>query len=203
MPGAPTTDGWRTCQECGRAVAASDAACPSCGSAARVDSGAIASLPTGPRRKLRFAQGVRVVIVVAVVVGIVAAILPAVFSGPPSIPDPLTTTGTYTVAPGQFVYLSGAITGEDYIDGNYTILAPVGTQLIFQVYNSTGFPAFVQHRPAVPQWNQTGDSSGPIVFAAPYTDTFYLVFENPYHPGSGITETVYIATNYQTNVVIG
>ena len=203
MPDPPNPSGWQTCQGCGRAVVASDAVCPSCGSPKRVDSGAIAQLPKGPRRRLRLALGLRVVIVVAVVVGLVAAIVPAVLSGPPAIPDPLTTQGTYTLPPGQFVYLSGAITGEDYIDGNYTILAPVGTQLVFQVYNSTGFLAFVDHQPATPQWNQTGPDAGALVFAAPYTDTFYLVFENPYTPTSGITETVYISTSYQSNVVIG
>lgn len=203
MAAGPTPGSWSTCRGCGRAVPASETACPTCGSTERVATGRIDELPARPRHRLRLAQGARVVIVVAVVVGLIAAIVPAVLSGPPVIPDPLTTSGTYTIPAGQFVYLSGAITGEDYVDGNYTILAPVGTQLIFQVYNSTGFPAFVHHEPATPQWNQTGPSSAPIVFAAPYTDTFYLVFENPYVPSSGITETVYIVTNYQTNVVIG
>ena len=199
----PTPSGWSTCRGCGRAVPASEVSCPTCGSTERVATGRIDELPTRPRRRLRLAQGTRVVIVLAVVVGLIAAIVPSVLSGPPVIPDPLTTSGTYTNPAGQFIYLSGAITGEDYVDGNYTILAPVGTQLIFQVYNSTGFPDFVHHLPAVPQWNQTGPDAAPIVFAAPYTDTFYLVFQNPYVPSSGISETVYIATNYQTNVVIG
>ena len=44
--------------------------------------------------------------------------------------------------------------------------------------------------------------SGPIVFAAPYTDTFYLVFTNPYPASSGLKVTVYAATQYEPNVVI-
>ena len=203
MSANPTPSGWSTCQSCGRAVPAAESACPTCGSNERVASARISQLPARPRRRLRLAQSVRVLLVVAVVVGLIVAIVPSVLSGPPAIPDPLTTASTYTIPAGAFVYLSGAITGEDYIDGNYTILAPVGTQLVFQVYNSSGFPAFVHHELATPQWNQTGPASAPIVFAAPYTDTFYLVFQNPYVPSSGITETVYISTSYQSNVVIG
>jgi hypothetical protein len=149
------------------------------------------------------AQFFRSAIVLAVVVGLGWAIVSAVISGPPTIADPLTTSGTYTVTPGNYTVLSGWITGEDYIDGNYTILNPVGTSLTFVVYNSSGYLAFLRGQPATPQWNQSGSSQAGIVFAAPYTDTFYLLFENPYHPGSGIVETVYIVTNYQTNVVIG
>jgi hypothetical protein len=149
------------------------------------------------------AQFARAALVVGVALGLAYALVSAVWSGPPTFADPLTTTGTYTLGPGNFTYLSGWITGEDYIDGNYTVTNPVGTQLVFQVYNSSGFTAFFHHEPAMPQWNQTGSDQGAIVFSAPYTDTFFLVFENPYQPTSGITMTIYIATNYQSNVVIG
>ncbi len=194
---------WGTCQGCGRAVPASDPACPTCGSSARVASERIADLPKSPRRRVRAMQAIRVSLVVAVVVGLIAAIVPAVLSGPPTLADPLTTSGTYTIPAGGYIDLAGAITGEDYVDGNYTILFPVGTQLVFQVYNSTEFPLFAGHLSAEPLWNQTSPDAAAIVFAAPYTDTFYLVFENPYQATSGINETIYIVTNYQTNVVIG
>ena len=195
--------GWGTCTACGAAVPAGSTRCTTCGLERTVPTSAIASLPARARRRVRATQVVRSALVVAVVVGIAYALLSAVLTGPPTYPDPLTTRGTYTVAPGNFTYLSGWITGEDYIDGNFTVLDPVGTQLIFQVYNGTGFLAFVHHQPATPQWTTSGSSRGGIVFAAPYTDTFYLVFQNPYEPTSGINVTVYVATNYQSNVVIG
>jgi hypothetical protein len=160
-------------------------------------------MPTGPRRRLRLAQVLRSLVVVGVVIGITYAIVGAVWTGPPTFADPLTTRGTYTIAPGNFTYLAGAITGEDYIDGNYTILAPVGTEILFQVYNSTGFTAFVHHLPTTPQFSSTEPDQGAIVFPAPYTDMFYLVFQNPYQSTSGIDQTIYIVTNYQSNVVIG
>ena len=194
---------WKTCQVCGGAVPGDGSPCPTCGALGAVRPSEISKLPTSRRRRLRIAQVFRVLVVVGVVGGIAYAILGALWTGPPVIADPLTTSGTYVLSPGNFTYLSGAITGEDYVDGNYTILTPVGTQLVFQVYNSSGFVAFVHHEPSQAQWSQTGPSAGPIVFAAPYTDTFYLVFQNPYQATSGIVLTVYIATNYQTNVVIG
>jgi predicted nucleic acid-binding Zn ribbon protein len=199
----PPITGWRTCRVCGGAVPAGDALCPTCGQKGAVPIREIASLPRGPRRRLRLAQVFRSLIVVGVVVAITYAIVGAVLTGPPTFADPLTTRGTYTIAPGEFTYLSGAITGEDYIDGNYTILEPVGTEVLFQVYNSTGFAAFAHHFPTIPQFSSTEPDRGAIVFPAPYTDTFYLVFENPYRASSGIAQTIYIVTNYQSNVVIG
>jgi hypothetical protein len=194
---------WRTCRICGGAVPFGESMCPTCGQSSSVATNEIARLPRGPRRRLRALQLARATIVIGVTVGLAYALISAVWTGPPTFADPLTTQGTYTIGAGNFTYLAGWITGEDYIDGNYTVINPVGTQLVFQVYNSSGFSDYVHHRPAKAQWDQTGPDRGAIVFAAPYTDTFYLVFANPYIPTSGITMTVYIATNYQSNVVIG
>jgi len=200
---ALSTTGWRTCRVCGGAVPAGDAVCPTCGQVGAVAIASIPSLPPRTRRRLRLAQLFRSLIVVGVVVGITYAIVGAVLTGPPTFADPLTTRGTYSIAPGNYTVLSGAITGEDYIDGNYTILDPVGTEILIQVYNSTSFASFVRHLPATPQYSSTEPDRGAIVFPAPYTDTFYLVFQNPYQPTSGIDQTIYIVTNYQSNVIIG
>jgi hypothetical protein len=200
---APDPNAWRTCRVCAGAVPFDEKICPTCGQSSSVASDQIGQLPRGPRRRVRVVQFARALIVAGVAVFLAYAIISAVYTGPPVIADPLTTTGTYTIGPGNYTVLSGAITGEDYIDGNYTIINPVGTQLVFQVYNSSSFPAWQAGQSAMPQWNQTGPDQGALVFAAPYTDTFYLVFENPYLPTSGITMTVYIVTNYQSNVVIG
>jgi len=200
---APDPAAWRTCRFCGGAVPPDARLCPTCGQNYTVATDRIASLPTGARRWLRVTQVVRVAIVLAVAAFLAYAIIGAAWTGPPVVPDPLTTAATYTIAPGNFSYISGWITGEDYIDGNYTILNPVGTQLEFTVYNSSSFLEFYAGQPAVPQWNQTGPDAGTIVFSAPYTDTFFLVFSNPYLPTSGIVLTVYIVTNYNSNVVLG
>lgn len=142
-------------------------------------------------------------IVVAVVVGLTFDIASALWTGSPTFPDPLTTRGTLTVGPGNFTYLSGWITGEDYIDGNYTVVYPVGVPINFVVYNGTEFTQFLQHQPTRAIWSTSNQSSSRIVFAAPYTDQFFLVFQNPYPPSSGISVAIYEVTNYQTNVVIG
>src|SRR5271156_3400893 len=124
---------WLTCRYCGGAVPPDGSICPTCGQNLTVATDKIASLPTPARRWLRLTQLVRIAIVVGVAVGLAYAIVSAAYTGPPTVADPLTTAGTYTIGPGNFTYLSGWITGEDYIDGNYTVLDPVGTQLVFQV----------------------------------------------------------------------
>ena len=164
---------------------------------------AIARLPRRERRWLRFVQVARVLLVVGVAVGITAEIGGAVINGQPTFPDPLTTQQTFVVAPATFTYLAGWITGEDYINGNFTVVYPVGVPIDFAVYNSTEFSAFTGHRAAATIAGSPGQSAARILFSAPYTDTFYLVFANPYPPTSGITVHVYVVTNYQTNIVIG
>jgi len=199
----PLEPAWGTCQHCGRAVPAPEGICPSCGQHDTVAPAAIPALPVRSRRRVRLFQVVRVALVVVVVLGLAYDMVSAVYSGPPTYPDPLTTTGTYTLGPGNFTVLSGAITGEDYVDGNYTVVNPVGTSIVFAVYNATSYTSWVRHAPATAQWTTTGSSSSAIVFDAPYTDTFFLVFQNPYLPGSGIVQTIYISTAYQSNVLIG
>lgn len=156
-----------------------------------------------PPRLRRFLQVTQVLVVVAVVVGLGYVIVSALVQGPPGFPDPLTTRGVHVVGPGNFSYFSGSITGEDYVTGNYTVLNPPGAFVGFAVYNTTGMIAYVHHQPARPLWNQSGEASGRIVFAAPYTDVFYFVFVNPYPASTGITLNVYVTTTYQSNVVIG
>jgi hypothetical protein len=200
MPSEPT---WGTCRHCGRAVPPTTGVCPSCGNSDAVAISDIPHLPRRQRQRVRLARLLRTFIIVGVILGLTIAMVSAVWSGPPSYPDPLTTQGTYTIAPGNFTYLTGWITGEDYIDGNYTVVSPVGTAVQFDIYNSSGFQAWFHHEAAQPQWSTTGVSSSAIVFAAPYTDQFYLVFQNPYDVTSGIVETLYVTTAYESNVVIG
>ena len=152
---------------------------------------------------MRLVQLTRVLVVVGVAVGITFEIGSAVLTGQPTYPDPLTTQGTLVLGPGNFTYLAGWITGEDYINGNYTVVAPVGVPIDFAVYNSTEFAAFEAHQPAATIAGAPQQASARILFSAPYTDQFYLVFSNPYPVGSGITVHIYEVTNYQTNIVIG
>lgn len=194
---------WGTCRHCGRAVPLSVGVCPSCGMAEVVTDRQIPTLPKWQRRRVKFALFMRAFIVVGVCAALAIALLDAVWTGPTTFPDPLTTQGSYTVAPGNYTVLSGWITGEDYIAGNYTVMSPVGTVVVLEVFNSTSYEQFLQGQPAQPQWITTNDSAAPIVFAAPYTDVFYFVFENPYNVGSGIVQTLYISTEYESNVVIG
>jgi len=145
----------------------------------------------------------RVAVIVAAVAGLSYAIISAVVTGPPVVSDPLSTTATLLVPPGNFTFLGGLITGEDFVVGNFTVVNPIGTLVGFSVYNSTEFSVLVQHLPATPSLFLSPQTSGRIVFAAPYTDTFYLVWSNPYAPVTGLSVSVYVTTTYETNVGSG
>jgi hypothetical protein len=192
---------WGSCAFCGEAFPPNSTACPTCGAGLAVRPGATAALPRRKRQWFGLVRSLRVLIVVVVILGLGWATLSAALTGPPSYTDPLTTAGWHDVGAGNYTYLSGAISGEDYIEGNYTVANPPGAPLTFEVFNSTSFAAFSTHSAAQPILVQNSSSSR-IVFAAPYTDTFYLVFVNSFAPATGIDLHVFVTTNYESNVVL-
>jgi hypothetical protein len=197
----PTPGTWGTCSYCGVAVPAGATKCPICGAEGPVPAGEMGRAPKPVRRRIRLTATLRTLIVVAVAVGLVYTLVAAVLSGPPTVPDPLTTAATYTLAPGNFTVISGNITGGDYVQGNYTAVSPPGIEVAVAIYNSSEWSWFTNGTgsPGV-QWNNTPDAEGAIVFAAPYTDTYYIVIANPLPEASGITLQVYVATTYESNV---
>jgi hypothetical protein len=194
---------WGTCTFCGDAVPPAGKACPTCGKEPDLPA-AVPARKGRTRQRLLLLRALRILVVVAIVSSIGGAILSAELAGPTIYPDPLTGARTLTVNPGGWAALAGNITGEDYVTGNFTVMTPPGANVTVAVYNASEFATFYAHgnaRPAVaPYVNVTGAR---IVFAAPYTDEFYFVFENLYPSGSGLTLQVYVATTYQTNVVLG
>lgn len=145
----------------------------------------------------------RTFIVVALVVGLSYTMVSLVVTGPSNVPDPLTTTGTYTIGAGNFTVLSGEITGGDYVQGNFTTTDPAGTNLGVSIYNSSQWVQFVGGQDPAPQWSTGPSDAGLIVFAAPYTDTFTFVFSNPYPAATNLTIQAYIVTTYESNVGTG
>jgi hypothetical protein len=156
------------------------------------------------RRRATLLRWLRALVVVGIVAAIGWAIISAEISGPTTFADPLTGAWTFSVPASGWHLLAGNITGEDYIEGNFSVITPVAAEVMVYIYNSTEFTAFYAGQfaqtVAVPYTNV---SSGRIVFAAPYTDEFYFVFENPYPVPSNITEKIYVTTTYETNVVLG
>lgn len=197
----PSSAAWGTCAFCGEAFPPRARSCPTCGAAEGIPPGAQSQLPRRRRQRFELVRVLRVVAVVAVIIGLAWATFSAGISGPPTVADPLTTAGWHDLGPGNYSSVSGPITGEDYIVGNYTVTNPPGAPLSLEVYNSTGFSNFVLHLGSQPIVVQNG-SEGRIIFAAPYTDTFYLVFVNPFAPTTGIDLHVYVVTNYESNVVV-
>ncbi|MCI4351098.1 MAG: hypothetical protein L3K15_06265 [Thermoplasmata archaeon] len=198
---APTT--WRTCAYCGDAFLPGGLACPTCGAKEFVTAEQLPQLPRRARMRFRFVRSFRMAIVVAAIVGVSYVLVSAVWTGPPAYADPLTTRASYAIPAGGFAYVSGAVTGEDYIVGNYSVVTPAAAQVGFAVYNTSEFIHFVHGGAAAAQWHVTPVSSGRIVWAAPYTDTYFLVWQNPNSAGSHVDLTVYATTNYMSNVVIG
>ncbi|MCI4362028.1 MAG: hypothetical protein L3J77_02395 [Thermoplasmata archaeon] len=192
---------WGSCAFCGEAFPPTAPSCPTCGASLAVRPGAVAALPKRKRQWYGLVRSLRLLIVVVVILGLGWATLSAALTGPPTYTDPLTTAGWHTVGAGNYTYLSGAISGEDYIAGNYTVENPPGAPLTFEVFNSTSFAAFATHSAAQPILI-VNSSSTRIVFAAPYTDTFYLVFVNNFAPSTNINLQVFVTTNYESNVVL-
>jgi len=199
---APTPDpaAWGACRFCGVANPAGARVCTICGAADPVGAAEMATVPRAVRRRIQFTGGLRALIVVAVVIGLAYTITAAVWSGPPVAPDPLTTSGTYLLPPAQYVLISGEVSGGDFVIGNFTTVHPAGTSVSLAVYNSSEWDRFQNGSPATPAYSIGANDSARIVFTAAYTDNFYFVFTNPYPPTSGLNVTVYIATEYESNV---
>ncbi|MFZ0891589.1 MAG: hypothetical protein WB778_07880 [Thermoplasmata archaeon] len=197
----PPTGSWGTCSLCGDAVPPGATSCPTCGNPGAVSTPQeFRKLPRQTRWWMRFVRALRVVVIVGLVVALGYAMVSATLSGPPSVNDPLTTTGAYLITPANNTYLSGEITGEDYVVGNYTVMNPIGLDVVFAIYNSTEYAIFAEHQNASALYYDGPAQTGRIIFAAPYTDTFYLVFSNPYPTGPQVL--IYAQTNYESNVVI-
>ena len=205
MASPPTELRWTSCTFCGDAVPPTAKLCPTCGLPQGTPAERAALAKTRPiRRRTRVLRWLRILVVVAIAGGIGYAIISAEISGPTTFPDPLTGAWTLSVQPGGWGLIAGNITGEDYIVGNFSVETPVAADVVVLIFNSSEFGAFYAHQsaqPAVPAY--TNVSSSRLVFAAPYTDEFFFVFENPYPATANITERVYVTTTYETNVVLG
>lgn len=197
-PAVGTT--WGMCRTCGAAVPPGSAACPLCGADRPLAAKDVARAPARVRRRWRWTRLVRAAAVLGVIAFLAVALVPPALSGPPSVQDPLTTVGSYRLGPGQSTAISGDITGGDYVLGNYSTTDPFGADVVVAVYNTSGYAAFLQHRPATPVWSLPSQPSGRIIFTATYTDSFAFVVTNPYPVSSGVNVTVYVATQYESNV---
>ena len=200
-PTAPDPVTWGTCRYCGVAVPADATHCRECGADEPVRAGELPHVPKKVRLRLRLLRFLRTAIVIGVVVALLYAILPAVLQGPLVLSDdPLTTSGTYLLGPGNFTVISGEITGGDYVVGNFTSVAPVGLDVNLSVYNSSAWSSFEDHSSVAPVWSLPSTDAGRIVYSPPVTDTYYFVFMNPYPTSTHLTMAVYIVTQYEPNV---
>ena len=191
---------WGMCRFCAVAVPPGAKTCTECGAPDPIASRDLPKVRGSLRRRLRAVNFMRSLIVVGVVAGLAYLMISLVVTGPPVVNDPLDTSGTYTIGPGNFTVISGEITGGDYVVGNFTTTDPAGTNLGVAIYNSTQWVQFETGQDPVPQWSAAPSASGEIVYSAPYTDDFFFVFTNGYAPGTHLTVQAYIVTTYESNV---
>jgi hypothetical protein len=200
-PSGPSSE-YGTCHLCGDAVPPGASTCPICGASDPIRADQVSRLRGAKKHRFQLLQYGRSLVIGVVVVGLGLLMVQAVLTPPPVADNPLTQTSTLTVAPGHFLEIAGAITGADYIEGNYTVLNPPGALLTFEIFNSTEFPIFDVGGIATPMQPPSTASDGRIVYSALYTDTFYFVWINNYPADSGLNLTFYSTTTYETNVQV-
>lgn len=191
---------WGSCLYCGDAVPPGATRCPICGAEEPLSPAQERVAPRRSRRRLRALRVLRALIVTVAIVGVAYLVITPIFSGPPVVGDPLTTSGAYTLGPSNTTVLAGEIVGADYLIGNFTVLSPYGLSLGLTVYNTTEYQTYLSGIQSANQTWFAPTSVGRFSFSAPYTDTYYFVFDNPYPTGSGLTVTAYIVTTYTPNV---
>ena len=191
---------WGSCRYCGTAVAPGADVCGLCGADRPIAATALTDAPVSVRRRIRFFNTLRTLLIVGVAVALAWALIDAVASGPPNVADPLTTSGTYTVAPGSVPILSGEVTGGDYVVGNFTSVQPYEADVSLAAYNSTEWTSLVVNGSGTPVWTTPSEGSGRIIFTSEYTDTYTFVLVNTYPTSSHLAITVYVATQYESNV---
>ncbi len=197
---ATGTSVWGRCTTCGAATPPDAPRCALCGAGHPLRAAELDRAPARVRRRLRLTSAVRIAVVVGIVVALAAALVPDALSGPPAVSDPLTTSASYALAPGGSTAISGEITGGDYVLGNYSAVTPLGANVVVAVYNASGWIAFEHGGPSTPVWSLPAQPSGRIVFSSTYTDTYAIVVSNPYPVGSGVSVTVWLSTQYESNV---
>jgi len=197
---APANE-WGTCHFCGVAVRPGAAKCEICGAAKPLSAAEAQNAPPRVRRWIRITHGFRSLIVITVIAGLAFAVISAELSGPPNlVGDPLTTSGTYTLGPGNFTVIYGDITGGDFVTGNFTAVHPAGVNVDLAVYNSSEYAEFSAGGSPTPLYTVGPTYSAQLVYSPLVTDTYYFVFTNPYAPSTHLTVGVYIATLYNSNV---
>jgi len=192
---------WGTCRFCGVAVEPGATKCGICGAERPIAAGEAATATPKERRWIGLTHAFRTFIVVVVIAGLAYAILSAELAGPPVLTgDPLTTTGTYMLGPGNYTVISGDITAGDYVTGNFTTVDPVGVNIGLTVYNSTEWNQIQAGVWPAPLYQVTPTDNAAFVYPPIVTDTYYFVFTNPYPLTSHLTVGVYITTLYNPNV---
>lgn len=191
-----------TCPLCGDASPPGSVRCRTCGATTLLQPGQEKGLPPKQKRWYTWVRWGRILVIVAVVGLLGALMVQAAFTPAPIAADPLTQNSTNVVPPGGVWVLNGAITGSDYIQGNYTVTSPPGALLTLTVYNSTEYNDFVHGLTTGNQETLPASASSVFVFDAPYTDTFYFVWSNQYPPASGLNLTVFVHSDYEANVLI-
>ena len=144
-----------------------------------------------PGRRAFYVRAVRAIMVLGMVALVTAVILPELTNTAQPAPDPLTGVWTLRLSAYNSSAIAGLVDGDDVVAGNFTVLSPPGTAVLFDT---------------LPPGNGTwGDRLGQAIYALSglfffydlsfteiYTAWYTFVWTNPYNA----TVEVYVALNY-------
>ncbi len=141
-------------------------------------------------------------LMIGVSIALAYAVIDAVVTGPPVVADPLDTSGSYAVPVGSTAIFAGNITGGDYIVGNFTSVLPSEANVTMATYTTSVWYASLANGTALgsPLWTTPSEGSGRIVFSPEVTGNYTFVLTNGYPTSSHLVITVYVTTQYESNV---
>ena len=146
-----------------------------------------------PRRRKAFAYSIRVLLIVGMLGLATAAIYPELTNaGNPPVQDPLTQQATWTIPSGNVSGVVGLVTGDDMIEGNFTLLGPPNGTLVFYIVNAPGNESWT-HLVAHPLYESAPLTHMWFNFTAPLTGNYGFLL---YNPNPGVTEEVFLTTVY-------
>lgn len=148
-----------------------------------------------PRRRNFYVQMVRAVLVLGMVLVVTAIIYPELTTTDVPATDPLTGTWTLKVPADNSTAISGLVDGDDVIAGNFTVLAPSGAPLVFDVLPA-GSGTWQQMMGQNVYYLPGQAPTGTVAFTAAYTDWYNFVWTNP----TNATVTVYVDLNYLSSL---
>jgi hypothetical protein len=153
-------------------------------------------LLANPRRRRTFAMVLRACLIVGMLGMATAAIYPELTTASAPAQDPMTHAQMLWIPYGNVSGISGLVSGDDMIEGNFTVVGPAGANVLFYIIQMNRTENYTEALPHA-LYTSNATTGMPIYFTAPYTAVFGFVFYNP-HPD--LVVEVYYRTVYMSSL---